>query len=109
MAMMIVCFVVAAGLAGYLVIRRQAESIKALCAELEAMRSEGSKELEEARSEAEKLDKENEKLDRENFRLLTECNMRKEYAYVCRDCRQSDQQVQNARNQHLRSVTGPKR
>lgn len=37
--------------------------------------------------------------------LEVECDLRKEYAYVCRDCKQPDLNVQTARERNLRSVT----
>lgn len=38
-------------------------------------------------------------------RLEVECDLRKEYAYVCRDCKQPDLNVQASRERSLRSVT----
>jgi Zn finger protein HypA/HybF involved in hydrogenase expression len=58
----------------------------------------------------EKLRSRIDELDRECDRLCVENKMRKEYAYVCEECKTHNPAVREARDRSLRSVTnGPKR
>lgn len=82
-----------------------AEKLTREMAELDS-KAEHEAELEE---QTKRFDKAYDKLEHERGILEVECNLRKEYAYVCRDCKQADPHVQGARERNLRSVTGPKR
>lgn len=83
-----------------------AEKLTREMAELDA-KAVHEAELEE---QTKRFDKAYDKLEHERGILEVECNLRKEYAYVCRNCKQADPTVQLARERSLRSVTsGPKR
>lgn len=83
-----------------------AEALTREMAELDR-KAEHEDELE---AQTKRFDKAYDALELKRAVLEVECNMHKLYAYVCRDCKQPDLNVQTARDRNLRSVTsGPKR
>lgn len=85
--------------------RLQLQDVRELLPELQEQHANEQAEREHFAMLASHLESHCDSLDYERRTLETEVKMRREYAYVCEDCRKHDPAVREARERHLRSVT----